>query len=611
LFLSLNSHAGPSVTPESIAFSKEWLKLLHYQKGVFGGYESIIDGGGFFLAPNGKKDPLAEFQATVQAFSVEGIELGLLKQHPQCAFPARFRFLKEKLSLEISERNCTEFTDWKQGLNAESVTVVFSSAYPNNPASMFGHTFLRLNTQGKRTHSDLLDYGANFSAAIPPDENAMKFALWGLFGGYSGIFQVSPYYMKVNEYNHQESRDLWEYDLNLGPPQVARLIEHLWELMATAGFDYFFLDENCSYQLLALIQAAQPDWDLTPRSPVYVLPADTIKVLAEQKGAVTDVKFRPSSRKQMLQKRAVLDAEELKQFGSVIDEKSFVSEIKSSATSEALIAYYRYTDAQKSVPASQKLRDILVHRSKQGAAASRDLPDADAVSRPDLGHYSTSWGLSTRISRQEKRVLGLLFKPALHDLLNEDLGYEPYSQIDILNFSIEYQFERSRLLLDEVKWVETTSLYPWDFTDHKYSWRASTRLERLRGLSCDICYAMRLDGELGFAFEPWNKRLLFYGLGGLGADLSSAFAKTLRAGPVLMGGGIFQFFKHHKMQLEARMDADVLRNFSSPFQIKAEVNQSYAFNPAWDLRLTSFLIPKTSRETRGDVSLSLGLHYYY
>ena len=71
-----------------------------------------------------------------------------------------------------------------------------------------------------------------------------------------------PYYRKVREYNDIESRDIWEYKLKLSEEEVSRVLLHLWE-MQRAEFDYYFLDENCSYQLLSLLDVAREDLHLT------------------------------------------------------------------------------------------------------------------------------------------------------------------------------------------------------------------------------------------------------------------------------------------------------------------------------------------------------------
>ncbi|MGT0149952.1 Lnb N-terminal periplasmic domain-containing protein [Vibrio metschnikovii] len=104
----------------------------------------------------------------------------------------------------------------------------------------------------------MVAFAINFAAEPEGNDNPALYAMKGLFGFYPGRFTVMPYYRKVREYNDIESRDIWEYPLNLTEQEVERVLLHLWE-MQLAEFDYYFLDENCSYQLLALLELARDD----------------------------------------------------------------------------------------------------------------------------------------------------------------------------------------------------------------------------------------------------------------------------------------------------------------------------------------------------------------
>ncbi len=54
-----------------------------------------------------------------------------------------------------------------------------------------------------------------------------------------------------------EQRDLWEYRTNLTEAEVRRMTLHILEMQGIYT-DYYFLDENCSYDLLFLLEAARP-----------------------------------------------------------------------------------------------------------------------------------------------------------------------------------------------------------------------------------------------------------------------------------------------------------------------------------------------------------------
>ena len=153
----------------------------------------------------------------------------------------------------------------------------------NNPSSMFGHTFLRFDRAEQDERTRLLSYSVNYGAAVDAD-NGLQFALYGLTGGYPGTYSVMPYHQLVRKYSDYENRDIWEYQLNLTATEVRRLLEHLWELQSNYA-DYYFFDENCSYQLLFLLDVARPGLALTDRFEVYAIPVDTVRAVVDQPAA--------------------------------------------------------------------------------------------------------------------------------------------------------------------------------------------------------------------------------------------------------------------------------------------------------------------------------------
>ncbi|HXK20354.1 MAG TPA: DUF4105 domain-containing protein, partial [Polyangiaceae bacterium] len=322
--------AGPSYPEQLIARAHQlqlakdttWLRLGHYKKGLFG-WDSEVDGDTFFNSPTGKGDPQAELDATLRAFFVSQPKDPLV-QHPICHFPARFTWLAGKLGIDgkqLPRVQCPKFYEFVSKLNARSVTLVFSSYYLNNPASAFGHTFLRINKatrKEEREGRELLDYGVDYAAVVDTD-NALFYAFKGLFGLFPGTFNKMPFYYKVREYNDFESRDLWEYDLDLTPDEVQMLVAHLWELGSTF-FRYFYLSENCSYQILGALEVVNPKFELTSRLGWPVLPADTLKALLKNPGLVKSLHYRPSNRTQFKQRKATLTAVELSAVDTLIDD---------------------------------------------------------------------------------------------------------------------------------------------------------------------------------------------------------------------------------------------------------------------------------------------------
>ena len=135
--------AGAAGQLPELARSPGWQRLLYYKSHIFGGWKSAVDGPGFFLAPDGATNPEAELLATVRALENGGGTYGKLQQPIGCAFPLRKAFLEEALGKKFPAEPCPEFEDFLRKLNPAGVALVFATAYPNNPGSMFGHTFLK------------------------------------------------------------------------------------------------------------------------------------------------------------------------------------------------------------------------------------------------------------------------------------------------------------------------------------------------------------------------------------------------------------------------------------------------------------------------------------
>ncbi|MBI2362151.1 MAG: DUF4105 domain-containing protein, partial [Elusimicrobia bacterium] len=191
---------------------------------------------------------------------------------------------------------------------AGGVSLIFASAYLNNPSSMFGHTFLRMERSAVKDDARLLDHTLNFSAETD-ETSGVLFAFRGLFGLYPGKYSAAPYYYKVQEYGNIEFRDLWEYRLALSSGEVAALVAHSWE-MGRAVFPYYFLSKNCSYQLMPALEAAVPRLELMPGSPPVVGPVDTLLATLAVPGLLKERVYRPSHATLLRQRRAMLSADE-------------------------------------------------------------------------------------------------------------------------------------------------------------------------------------------------------------------------------------------------------------------------------------------------------------
>lgn len=521
----------------------EWLNLLHYRKTVFGNWKSENDSPQFFLSDEGKFNPEKELQENLNAYLKKGPQKmrGGLQLPYSCAFPARARFFQSLgIKAEKSNLGCPDYEEWKKGLNAHRVHIVFSSAYPNNPASIFGHTFLRLDPPESEMNSDLLSYSVNFAADTGGETNGAIYAARGLTGNYPGFFTVGKYYIKVNEYNNSESRDLWEYELDIPQERVDFMVDHLWELYTSSRFDYYFFDENCSYHLLSLLDVAQPHWNLTNEfynwhRGGYTLPSQTVQKVVETPGAVKQIKFRPSKRKSLFAHYQRLTPEQSKKFAQALSSNEKPSSHQDSEILDALIAYYDYRKIEdgksKQKFWNEKLRSTLIARSQKSDIpnSKSDLSGVEVPppfrERPDLIHRPRKLSGAVGRTGENKDYLSIEIRQGLHDRLSSDEGFESFSHIEALSVEVTHISSLSKTFLTKILLLDTLSLSPWSSLDPKFSW--GTRIAFQPGFLSEEKEGNEtmVRGHLGYSVFSWSSDGRIYALlgpqGGLNSRIQS------------------------------------------------------------------------------------------
>ncbi|WP_208720714.1 DUF4105 domain-containing protein [Leptospira jelokensis] len=464
-----------------LAEEKHWYRLMRFKKTRWGVWESEVDNKRYFLSPDGKYNPEKELIATLHSFfTEEPIPEGLL--HPQCFFPERYHWLKEKLSFDlgrITEIKCPRFEVWKEALNPSSVSIVFSSYYMQAPASMFGHTLLKLNNKVNE-NAELLDYGVNY-AANPGEMNAFSYSYKGLTGGYPGTFAIFPYYIKVNEYNDMESRDIWEYKLNLTQEERDRFLRHLWE-MGRADFDYYFINENCSYHLMEILEVAKPDLQISNKPGWIVAPSDTIKFYLAEEGFVLSQKYRPSLYSKIKYKIFEMSEEERDVYWQMIRfDKGFLpgenEKLRMALVTDAVLDTYRYRYANKNeIPKQHKdyYDKLLVFRSKQNDeyTTKEDIPlsTPPETSHP-LSRVSVGGGASSLGNFAEFQ-----YRIAYHDLLNVSRGHAPNSELAFFDTTVR-TYENKRPELTSMSVIKVASLSPYNGISKDFSYMLDTGIQ--------------------------------------------------------------------------------------------------------------------------------------
>jgi Domain of unknown function (DUF4105) len=473
----------------------KWIKLGHYEKSLFGHVSAFS--GSLFINESGPSSPEKELISTIQALFSESLDLTKkYNKHPQCHFLARRKWLTKQLKITAEDiLPCQEQQTWKQNLNAKEVSVIFASADLGNPASSFGHTFIKLINPENSKNKDLIDYGVNY-AAIADESDGLLYAVRGLLGAYRGVFTMLPYHQKIREYINLEGRDITEYKLNFTPEEVDELIDHLNELENTSA-PYFYFSDNCSYQILNAFDVIRPNLKLSDQFNLWVIPADTIKAIARHPDQlIIERKFKKSLRSEyeegyaklgLLQRKALDEAVK----NLIIPEDYELTKKEKAEVYETAMRYYAI-EAYSGKKVDDKKYALESERALLGQQGTELTLNKDLY--PELSHDSSALYLGAGNANGTPYTL-LKFRSSFHDLEQNDRGQVPMSLVHAGVFEFRYYDELKKFSLNRFSLINLLNTSPVTQLEKNISWKA--RVEIVDQFKPDIEYAGGFSYDIG------------------------------------------------------------------------------------------------------------------
>jgi len=584
------------VEERKLSQSLQWKALLHYKN-----KESLIDDPKFFISKYGKNNPELELKETIKAF--------FESEKYICKFPLRFWWLNKELNFDkqfLPDYNCKELKKFLKDINPTKAYLVFADAHINSPASMFGHTLIRIDTPLK---SKLVSHAVNYSA-ITTDTNGILFAFKGIFGFYKGYFSILPYYEKLKQYSDKDSRDLWEYKLNLTENEVYRMTLHVWELQDIYSYYYFF-NENCSYNLLFLIDVVKPEYRITDKFKYWVIPVDTIKVLKNKK-LINNPDYRPSKVTKInfissfLNKKQKITA--LKIATGKINPNTVldlnIPEKKKIYILDVSTNYLQYLVSKRKINKStytKKLIKILSVRSKFKDKIIYKYP---VPVSPEKSHNSKRVQISAGLLNKEK-FIEIGTRPAYHDLLDLDEGFKYGSKIQFLDLKFRYYTDLKKFQIQKIGIVEITSITPRNVFFKPISWRVNFGIYRrfVNGEKQKLILDINPGG--GFAFNFWKYGLV-YGFFETDFSLSDKLKRKYSVGAGISTGILKSVNNFYKFHLNLKTFDYFLGNKNNFY--KLSFNQRFKINlqNAVKLEYSRF---KTYSKYKTEAKLSF-LHYF-
>lgn len=568
-----------------------WLALGLYDRGLFGGYTSESDDPRFFAEPDGAHHPAAELRATLAAFFAKTRGAGHA-QAAQCRFIARYHWLDDRLHFDrkrLPPRPCRRFHAWYRALAPRSIDVVFPAADVNNPSSMFGHLFLRVNSARRNARNALLSYSVSYAADINKGDPGVLFAYKGLFGGYPGRFTMSPYYTKVREYSSFDNRDIWVYPLHLTKPQMKQVLREIWEL-GPVQFPYYFFSRNCASQDLNLLVAANPRFDLLHPFHGWVIPSDAVRVLW-RKGLLGPGRYRPSLRSRLKTELGNLTVTERSLVKPVAagERPSGFRTLTPEAQASVLDAAYAYVHyrslrgddvgpkAHRRV--AHRERALLLARSRRPQPPPE--PGVPQPAPPQDGHESERLLLGAGV-RAGRGYQEIGWRPAYHALLDPGRGYTPGAQIDFLDLRLRHYDNTRRLSLERLRLVDIVSLATRDRFFHPWSWSINTGLVRREVVPGNDPVLFDVAGGAGVTYGHL-RRFAVYGFLDWAAEAGHALGRLYAVGGGPEAGVLARPFGRWHLRAFIRS----IRFFAGDQHTEREValDQSWAFGNNHALRL--------------------------
>lgn len=490
-----------------------WQRLMYAEQSQ----KSEVAYDGYFYAKDGKNNLKNELEADVKALFINSAE----NQSIRCKFPARSRWLIQQLNIDIGKLpivKCPEFDQWINQIKPYKATLIYATDFMGNPSSMFGHTLLRLDPKDQK-QLNLVSYAVNYAATVSGEDN-WSYAWKGLTGQYPGEYSLMPYYRKVKEYGDFESRDLWEYELNLTPEETRFLVEHIWE-MQHVSFPYYFVSDNCAYRLLGLIDLVRPNLDLKKQFNYAAIPIETLKAV-DQQDLVKEVVYRPALETQLLS--------QAKQHGTPLAKVAHQIAFQDVEKAQPLLEKFNQHDQAKILEmayddlylqyisrqvdadfAQPQLRQLLAERSQIDVEKQRQEPERPKK-QPVEGHHARN--LSVNVGElQGQKFIELGHRQAYHDLIDPQGGYRLGTQLLFLDGNIQYRDDQ--LKLEHLDLLTVNSYNPIQPFKSPITWgfNLGWKQEALDqgNFSDDQQHGvMNLNMQVGYSLADYDRRHLCY-----------------------------------------------------------------------------------------------------
>ena len=435
-------HSNTGVSPY-------WARLLHANEGV-----SSVVSNEFFVAPNGRFDLQAEQDTFISLLSTDAV------YQVACNFPARYKWIKsQKLtSVDFDLKTCADLVQFRKGFQQKDFYLGYVTEFLDSPASAFGH--LMLVFSDPKVPQELADV-IHF-AADSKGEKGLSYIVNGLSGGFRGYYVRDPFFKKANEYLVVEQRAIHLFKIELTQDQIENLVLHLYELRK-AEFQYYFIDENCAYQLAGFLDVAVPEesYRLSPNQPV--LPMDVVR---RNRNRISQHLSLAPTHKRVNAIASTLTASELSEVKAVLSQQVAPNPDSTDAVKELIALQYQYAFRRAKKPYPNHTEVDLLDFKKSTNIVELDDP---------LDRSTRKVGLSTGVVSTAGQYVARIEIDPLGTVGNESLKNKE-SQLEVMTTSLDVA--NSRFKLNDLKLLKIKSTPNALGLNNPWSWGLGLSMNR-------------------------------------------------------------------------------------------------------------------------------------
>jgi hypothetical protein len=465
-----------------------WSNLLHIE----GSVREIASPDWFLTTERtAKSESLAIIDAMKDANKLNSIF---------CEFPARFLYLHSVLNLNFvyNYDKCEDLSNFVKSFDKKNISIAITSEYYNAPSSAFGHIMLLFHNMIKPE----LDSSVVHFSALSKNEDFVSYSMNGLTGNYAGFFFKEPLFKKYNEYSNVEQRYIFVHPLILSDYQRKLLIFHLYELQK-ARFKYYFLTENCGYQINKLLQIVFQVKGKVPT--LYFLPSEVLlNNLAFIKPAIV---LPPLS----VRAKSSIDSLSLDEhiyFNKIISDdidKPKVDKSLSEKLKKSLVLYSQY-QFRKNNNVLSSYKDIqLLSVSGLDSVDTTIKPVYSPALKPSPRRFSIGF-FKAGSNGSSSAVMS--FRPLLVDLNDFQNHSLHESNFNILNTEVKY--EQSKILLQRLDIIDLKLITNYDRYFTNPSWFLNAGINRENSLND---YSISNSFGVGQTFNLFFSFTYFLGAG--------------------------------------------------------------------------------------------------